>query len=87
MGKVCGLNVHKDSVFVCILSENGEKIQEKFGVLTSELNSLRDLLVSRSVGEVAMESTSIYWMPIWRFLEGNFDLKLVNPYFIKQLPG
>jgi transposase len=87
MRKVCGLDVHKDSVFVCIISENGEKVQEKFGVLTSELNSLRDLLVSHSVGEVAMESTSIYWMPIWRFPEGNFDLKLVNPYFIKQLPG
>jgi len=36
---------------------------------------------------VAMESTSIYWMPIWHVLEGHFELTLVNPYFIKQLPG
>lgn len=87
MRKVCGLDVHKDSVFVCILSESGEKIQEKFGVLTSKLVSLYDLLVFHDVREVAMESTSIYWIPIWRVLENDFDLKLVNPYFIKQLPG
>lgn len=87
MRKVCGLDVHKDSVFVCILSENGEKMQERFGVLTSELERLRDLLVAHQVGEVAMESTSIYWIPVWRLLESDFDLKLVNPYFIKQLPG
>ena len=35
----------------------------------------------------AMESTSIYWIPIWRVLEGSVKLHLVNPYFIKQLPG
>jgi transposase len=87
MRKVCGLDVHKDSVFACILSDTGEKVQEKFGVLTPDLDSLRDLLVFHCVGEVCMESTSIYWMPIWRVLENDFSLKLVNPYFIKQLPG
>lgn len=87
MRNVCGLDVHKDSVFMCILKENGEKIEEKFGVLTPELDRLRDLLVCHSVGEVAMESTSIYWIPIWRVLSCDFDVKLVNPYFIKQLPG
>ena len=60
-----GLDVHKDSVFVCILHENGEKIQQKFGVLTEEL----DLMLSEGVEECAMESTSIYWMPVWRVLE------------------
>jgi transposase len=87
MRKVCGLDVHKDRVFMCILSDSGEKIQQKFGVLTPDLDSLRDLLVFHGVGDVAMESTSIYWMPVWRVLESDFDLKLVNPYFIKQLPG
>lgn len=87
MRNVCGLDVHKDSVFMCILKENGEKIEEKFGVLTPELDKLRDLLVCHSVGEVAMESTSIYWISIWRVLSCDFDVKLVNPYFIKQLPG
>jgi transposase len=34
-----------------------------------------------------MESTAVYWIPVWRVLEPHFHLKLVNPYFIKQLPG
>lgn len=87
MEKVCGLDVHKDSVFMCILNEKGEKTEEKFGTLTPDLDRLRDLLVSHSVGKVAMESTSIYWIPLWRVLHADFDVKLVNPYFIKQLPG
>ena len=87
MKVVCGLDVHKESVFCCILCANGEKIQHKFGVLTEELVTLRDLMVSEGVEECAMESTSIYWIPIWRVLEGSVKLHLVNPYFIKQLPG
>lgn len=84
---VCGLDVHKDSVFCCILCADGRKIQHKFGVLTDELRTLRDLMESEGVGECCMESTSIYWMPIWRVLEKSLNLHLVNPYFIKQLPG
>ena len=87
MKVACGLDVHKDSVFCCILCANGEKIQHKFGVLTEELVTLRDLMVSEGVEECAMESTSIYWIPIWGVLEGSVKLHLVNPYFIKQLPG
>ena len=87
MKNVCGLDVHKDSVFMCILKENGDKIEEKFGVLTPKLDRLRDLLISHSVGEIAMESTSIYLTPIWRVLCSDFNVKLVNPYFIKQQPG
>lgn len=88
MRQVCGLDVHKDSVFVCILNENGIIFQEKFGVLTPELEQLASVLQDHDVGEVCMESTSIYWMPVWRVLEPYVaELKLVNPYFIKQLPG
>lgn len=87
MRNVCGLDVHKDNVFVCIDKENGEKIQFKTGFLTKELDALRDTLVANDVTEIAMESTSVYWMPIWRILENDFKLYLVNPYAIKQLPG
>ena len=88
MRQVCGLDVHKDSVFVCILNENGIVFQEKIGVLTPELEHLASVLQEHDVGEVCMESTSIYWMPVWRVLEPYVaELKLVNPYFIKQLPG
>ena len=87
MRQVCGLDVHKDSVFVCIVNENGIVFQEKYGVLTPELELMLAKMMECHVEEVCMESTSIYWMPVWRVLENYFSLKLVNPYFIKQLPG
>ena len=88
MNKVCGLDVHKDSVFACILDEQGKIFFEKrYGTLTPELTELRNTLVEKGCGRVAMESTSIYWMPIWHVLESDFELTLANPYFIKQLPG
>ena len=87
MRTVCGLDVHKDSIFVCILNEKGILFQDKIGVLTPDLERLVDVLHEHGATEVCMESTSIYWMPVWRILEPYFSLKLVNPYFIKQLPG
>ena len=88
MRQVCGLDVHKDSVFVCILNENGVVFQEKFGVLTPDVEQLAAKLQELDVSEVCMESTSVYWMPVWRVLEPYVaEMKLVNPYFIKQLPG
>ncbi|WP_288918253.1 transposase [uncultured Prevotella sp.] len=87
MRSVCGLDVHKDSVYLCILSEDSELIEKVFGVLTFQLHQMRDLLLAHHVEEVSMESTSVYWIPIWRILAPHFHLQLVNLYFIKQLPG
>jgi transposase len=88
MDKACGLDVHKDSIYACILDEQGKKILEKrFGTLTPDLDSLRTALIEYGCGKVAMESTSIYWIPVWRVLSSDFEMKLANPYFIKQLPG
>jgi transposase len=87
MRAVCGLDVYKDSVYLCILNDDGELIEKVFGVLTFQLQQMRDLLLTHHVDEVFMESTSVYWIPIWRILANHFLLRLVNPYFIKQLPG
>ena len=87
MRAVCGLDVHKDSVFLCILCETGEVIEKVFGVLTHQLREMRRMMQFHGVSEVTMESTAVYWIPVWRVLEPHFHLKLVNPYFIKQLPG
>ena len=84
---VCGLDVHKDSIFLCIMSSTGEIFEKKYGVLTNQLEEMRDLMLTYHVQEVGMESTSVYWVPVWRILEPHFNLKLINPYFIKQLPG
>jgi len=87
MKKVCGLDVHKDTIFLCILAENGQTFLKEYSTLTSDIEAMRDLIKEQQVSEVAMESTGIYWIPIWRILQGHVEMKLVNPYFIKQLPG
>lgn len=87
MRRVSGLDVHKDTVFLCILDDDGVVFQSKYGVLTPELEQIAGVMVEYGVEEAAMESTSIYWMPVWRVLEPYVALRLVNPFFIKQLPG
>lgn len=87
MQTVCGLDVHKSMILMCILKGNGSKVIQEFSTLTVDVESMRDLMKEHGVEEVGMESTGVYWIPIWRILQGQFDLKLINPYFIKQLPG
>lgn len=85
---VAGLDVHKDSVYLCIMGHDEAIIfQRTYGVLTPELRQMRDDMVERGVTEAAMESTGVYWVPVWNELCASMELKLVNPYFIKQLPG
>lgn len=85
---VAGLDVHKDSIYLCIMQQGGAIIFEKtYGVLTPELRQMCVDMLERGVSEAAMESTAIYWVPVWNELCGSMELKLVNPYFIKQLPG
>lgn len=87
MKTVCGLDVHKSMLLMCILKVNGSKVIQEFSTLTVDVESMRDLMHEHGVEEVGMESTGVYWIPIWRILQGHFELKLINPYFIKQLPG
>lgn len=85
---VAGLDVHKDSIYLCIMGHDEAIVfQKTYGVLTPELRQMRDDMVERGVTEAAMESTAVYWVPVWNELCGSMGLKLVNPYFIKQLPG
>lgn len=89
---VSGLDVHKDSIYHCIMGYDEAIIFEKtYGVLTPVLTpDLRQMcsdMVARGVTEAAMESTAVYWVPVWNELCDSMELKLVNPYFIKQLPG
>ena len=77
--------MHKDSVYLCILSEFGELIEKVFGVLTFQLEEMRDLMLHHLVVEVSMESTSVYWIPIWRVLSPYFKLNLANPYLFNRV--
>ena len=85
---VAGLDVHKDSVYLCIMGHDEAIIfQRTYGVLTPDLRQMRDDMLAWGVTEAAMESTAVYWVPVWNELCESMELKLVNPYFIKQLPG
>jgi len=86
--KTAGLDVHKDSIFCAVF--NGEQYSdvEVFESFSTGIGKLGDYLKEAGVKRVAMESTSIYWVPVWNILSGmGFDLMLVNPFLIKQLPG
>lgn len=85
-----GLDVHKGSISVCVLlvTEEGPKKQtRRFGTMTTDLLELRHWLQQLGVTHVAMESTGVYWKPVWNLLEGHFELLLVNAQHIKQVPG
>ena len=72
---------------MCILDEQGKKREEKFGVTTRGIKRLSFLMQAHYVSEVCMESTGIYWIPIWRLLENDFAFHLENPQLLKQLLG
>ena len=89
--RCCGLDVHKKTVVACIIisHEEGEPTKEirTFGTLTDDLLALSDWLTHHGVTHVAMESTGVYWKPIWNILEAGFTLLLVNARHIKAVPG
>lgn len=89
--RCCGLDVHKDTVVACLLvpGSGGRPATEvrTFGTLTDELLALGDWLAAAGCTHVAMESTGVYWKPIWNLLEGQFVLLLANAQHIKRVPG
>jgi len=89
---VAGLDVHKKTVAVCVrnLGKQGKVRREvrTFGTMTCDLNALKQWLIKEGVTHVAMESTGVYWKPVWNILEGDrFTLLLVNAQHIKMVPG
>ena len=84
----CGLDVHKNSVTACVLWASKRRRQKRvFGTFTQDLLALGDWLRSCGVTHVAMESTGVYWKPVWNVLEGQFEVLLVNAQHIKAVPG
>jgi transposase len=89
--RCCGLDVHKETVVACLLvsGERGRARKEvrTFGTMTAELLALGDWLAEAGCTHVALESTGVYWKPIWNVLEGQFTLLLVNARHVKAVPG
>lgn len=89
--RCCGLDIHKQTVVACLIAPAAGKQPQKeirtFGTMTDELLELSDWLTAAGCTHVAMESTGVYWKPIYNLLEGSFQLLLVNARHIKQVPG
>jgi len=88
----CGLDVHQATVVACLLTvlSNGKvnKQMRTFGTKTRELVELRNWLQSEGCTHVAMESTGVYWKPVYTILEeGPFELTVANAQHIKHVPG
>lgn len=85
-----GLDVHKDSVVACARVAHGGQVKQDvqtFETTTKGLLALSDWLEEKGCTHVAMESTGVYWKPVWHVLEGNFKLVLANATHIRNVPG
>jgi transposase len=87
----CGLDVHQASVVACLITgranERARRTVRNFGTTTAELEELRQWLLEQECTHVGMESTGVYWMPVFAVLEGYFDLVVGNATHIRNVPG
>jgi transposase len=85
--RCCGLDVHKRTVVACVLTPEGQQTRT-FATMTPDLIALSDWLHSMGVSRVAMESTGVFWQPIYNVLEGTgIDMLVANARHIKAVPG
>jgi transposase len=85
-----GLDVHKESVTVCVMATEGRKVAktlERYSTFHRGLVLMRDELTQRGVTHVAMEATGEYWKPVYEVLEGSFQITLANAQHVKNVPG
>ena len=88
--RCCGIDVHKESVVACLRLHQGRRAKaevRRFGTTTAELLRLTEWLSQAACTHVAMESTSVYWKPVFNLLEGSFVVVLANARHIKAVPG
>jgi transposase len=89
--RCCGLDVHAATVVACVRRSTGRgrrtSTVRTFGTATGELSELADWLTAEGVTHVAMESTGVFWKPVFNVLEGSFTVILVNAQHVKAVPG
>jgi transposase len=88
--RCAGLDVHKDTVVACARIVEGAEVRRAvrtFGTMTGALYELHDWLSAAGVTHVVMESTGVYWKPVWHVLEEGFELLLANAKHVKNVPG
>jgi len=89
--RCCGLDVHQETVVACLMvgefGKRAKKEVREFRTFTADLEALRDWLVASGCQQVAMESTGVYWMPVYAVLEGSVEIVVGNAAHLKNVPG
>ena len=89
--RCCGLDVHKQTVVACAMVTDAKgqlrKETRTFATLTEDLEALAGWLATQGVTHVAMESTGVYWKPVFNILDGRFEVLVVNAEHVKKLAG
>jgi len=83
----CGIDVHAKMLVACLILTNGEKKTRTFSTMTADLLQLRDWLVAAGCTQVAIESTGVYWKPVFNILEDALTVILINPEHAHALRG
>jgi len=88
--RCAGLDIHKETVEATVRILEGNKVQQqtrRWGTMTGEVRAMGEWLEAQGVTHLAMESTGVFWKPLYNILESRFTLILVNARHLKQVPG
>jgi len=83
----CGMDVHKETVVVTIRGKGIKSVTKSYSTFTSSLIKLKEWLKKHGITHIAMESTGIYWKPVFNVLGDDFVILLVNARHVKNVPG
>lgn len=83
----CGMDVHRETVVVTIQGKGIKTVTKSYSTFTTSLLKLRQWLLKHGITHIAMESTGVYWKPIYNVLGDDFTILLVNPRHVKNVPG
>lgn len=83
----CGIDVHKKKLVATIKGTGLKECTRTFSCFTDSIESLKSWLQDKKITHIAMESTGVYWKPVYNILEGHFEILLVNARHIKNVPG
>lgn len=89
--RCCGIDVHKETVVACVIVPDAEgkpvKETRTFNTMTGDLCALAEWLKQMQCTHVAMESTGVYWKPVYNLMEGQFEILVVNAEHLKKIAG
>jgi transposase len=83
----CGIDVHKETAVATVKGKGIKEETKTYDTFTSSLKEMKEWLISNGITHIAMESTGVYWKPIFNILEDSFEILLVNARHLKNVPG